>query len=293
MASMREVELSAGPIRYRESGEGPPIVFVHGLLVDGELWRNVTPGLEDRFRCIVPDWPLGSHTLPMREDADMSPRGVARLIGDFLEALDLRDVTLVGNDTGGALSQLLVTERPERVGRLVLTPCDAFDNFPPRMFRPLLMAARVPGAPAAILQLGRLHAIRRLPNFFGWLIKHGVPKDVSAAWVEPGRRNPAIRRDVTRFLRAIDPKETVAVAERLHTFDRPVLLAWPPEDRFFPFEHARRLAELFPDARVEEVPDSYSFVSEDQPERLAALIREFAEPAPEPAPERERSASST
>jgi pimeloyl-ACP methyl ester carboxylesterase len=278
MASMREVDLSAGPIRYRESGEGPPIVFVHGLLVDGELWRKVTPLLEDRFRCIVPDWPLGSHTLPMREHADMTPRGVARLIGELLEALDLRDVTLVGSDTGGALSQLLVTERPERVGRLVLAPCDAFDNFPPRMFRPLLFAARIPGVPAAIFQLARIHAIRRLPNFFGWLMKHGVPKETSARWAEAGRRNPAIRRDLKRFLLAVDPKDTVAAAERLQRFERPVLLAWATEDRFFPFEHARRLAEIFPDARVEEVRNSYSFVSEDQPERLAALIGEFAAP---------------
>jgi pimeloyl-ACP methyl ester carboxylesterase len=212
----------------------------------------------------------------MREGADLTPRGVARLIAEFLEALDLSDVTLVGNDTGGALSQLLVTERPERVGRLVLTPCDAFDNFPPRMFRPLLVLAKVPGAPVAVAQLGRFHAIRRLPNFFGWLMKHGVPKDVSAQWLEPARRNPAIRRDLAAFLKAIDPKDTQAAAERLHTFDRPVLLAWAPEDRFFPFEHARRLAELFPDARVEEIPDSYSFVSEDQPERVAQLIAEFA-----------------
>src|SRR5438067_10066623 len=124
---MKQLELSPGTVRYRDSGEGPPIVFVHGVLVDGTLWRNVTPPLEGRFRCIVPDWPLGSHTLPMKPEADITPRGVSRLIGELLEALDLSGATLVANDTGGALTQMLAVERPERIARIVLTPCDCFD----------------------------------------------------------------------------------------------------------------------------------------------------------------------
>ena len=129
MESGHELELPQGQIRYRDSGAGRPLVFVHGLLVDGLLWRKVTPLLDGEFRCIAPDWPLGSHRVALAPSADRSPHGMARLIADFLEKLELEDVTLVANDTGGAIAQLLVTERPERIGRLVLTPCDCYENF--------------------------------------------------------------------------------------------------------------------------------------------------------------------
>jgi len=273
---MKQLELSAGTVRYRDSGEGPPIVFVHGVLVDGTLWRNVTPPLEGRFRCVVPDWPLGSHTLPMKPEADITPRGVARLIGELLEALDLSGATLVANDTGGALTQMLAVERPERIGRIVLTPCDCFDNFFPPLFKPLQYAARVPGALNGLIQPLRIRPLRRLPMAFGRLTKRPVPAEVGDGWLRPFLSSREIRRDTARFLRAIDAKDTLEAAERLSSFDRPVLLAWASEDRVFPLEHARRLAEILPDARIAEIPDSYSFVPEDQPERLAELILEFA-----------------
>jgi pimeloyl-ACP methyl ester carboxylesterase len=274
---MHEIELSAGAIRYRDSGEGPPLVFVHGLLVDGTLWRKVVPQLEDRFRCIVPDWPLGSHTIPMKPSADLTPPAIAQLFAEFLDKLDLRDVTLVANDTGGALTQMLIASgRTERIGRVVLTPCDAFDNFLPPMFRPLQVLARVPGAVYAVAQSLRPPALRRLPMAFGWLTKRPVPNDVTSAWLRPVQTDKGVRRDVARLLKGIDKRYTLEAAEKLRGFDRPVLLAWAPEDRFFPLEHARRLAEILPDARVEEVPDSYTFVSEDQPEVVARLVGEFA-----------------
>ena len=273
---MNEIELSAGHIRYRDTGSGPTIVFIHGVLVNGTLWRKVVPELEDRFRCIVPDLPLGSHTIPMKPSADLSPPGVARLIGEFIEELDLRDVTLVANDTGGALTQILMAEKPERVARVVLTPCDAFDNFLPPMFRPLQWLARVPGAVYPIAQSLRLPAARRLPLAFGWLTKRRIPNDVTAEWLRPGQTDKGIRRDIASLLKQIKPRYTNEAAERLGAFDRPVLLAWAPEDRFFPFEHARRLADILPDARIEEIDDSYTFVSEDQPQRVAQLVGDFA-----------------
>jgi pimeloyl-ACP methyl ester carboxylesterase len=275
MDATREITLSAGTIRYRDDGEGPPVVFVHGLLVNGSLWRRVTPLLTGDARCIVPDWPLGSHTVAMRPDADVTPHGVADLIAEFLEALDLRDVTLVGNDTGGALCQLVVTRRPERVGRLVLTPCDAFENFPPKMFRPMAAAAAAPGGLLALLAPMRMRSARRAPIAYGWLSKRAVPDEVTDGWVGPPLSDEGVRRDCARFLRALDPEITLDAAERLHTFGGPVLLAWAREDRFFPLDHAYRLSKLFPNARLVEVEDSRTFVSEDQPERLAELIREF------------------
>ena len=269
---MPEIALPQGTVRYRDDGAGPPLVFVHGLLVDGRLWEPVADRL-DGFRRIVPDLPLGSHRVPM-PDADLSPTGLAQLVADFLGALDLEDVTLVGNDTGGAICQLVVTRHPKRVGRLVLTNCDAFDNFPPLMFRPLVLAARA-HLLTAQLQLVRLRAARRLPFAFGWLGKR-IPDELLAAWVEPFLSDRGIRRDARRVAAALDRRLLLDTAARLREFDRPVLIAWAPEDRFFPLDHARRLAAIFPDARLVEVPDSRAFISLDQPERLAALIREHA-----------------
>jgi pimeloyl-ACP methyl ester carboxylesterase len=275
---MRELHLPQGTIHVRDTGNptGPVVVFVHGLLVDGTLWRKVVPRLEDRFRCIWPDWPLGSHRTPMAPAADLSPRGVAHLIADALEALDLHDVTLVGNDTGGAICQLVVTERPQRVGRLVLTDCDAFDNFLPPLFRPLQLLARIPGALTAVIQPLRVRALRRLPIAYGLVTKRRVDHAVTDAWLRPFLTQRGVRRDTAKLLRGISRRDTLAAAERLGAFDRPALLAWASEDRAFPIAHAHRLAAILPQGRVEEIADSLTFVSEDQPERLAELIAGLA-----------------
>ncbi|MDQ3935140.1 MAG: alpha/beta hydrolase [Actinomycetota bacterium] len=274
--SIKHVDLSAGRIRYRDVGEGPPVVFVHGVLVNGTLWRNVVPELEGEFRCIAPDWPLGSHTIPMKPDADLTPTGLADLIAEFLDSLDLRDVTLVGNDTGGALTQVVATRRPERIGRVVLTPCDAFDNFLPPMFKGLQLLARVPPLLTLFVQPLRLRPLRRLPIAFGWLTKRAIPAEVETEYARPFFGKREVRRDTCKVLRGIDTRYTQEAAEKLRSFDKPVLLAWATEDKVFPLEHAKRLAELIPDSRVVEIPDSYSFVPEDQPKRTAEAIAEFA-----------------
>jgi pimeloyl-ACP methyl ester carboxylesterase len=270
------VELSTGRIHYRDVGEGQPVVFVHGLLVNGLLWRGVSSALESRFRCIAPDWPLGSHSEALAEHADCSPRGVARLIAEFLEALSLDDVTLVANDTGGAIAQLLVTERPERIGRLVLTNCDAYENFLPPAFRPLQWAARIPGLLTGAFQAMRIPALRRSPLGFGMLTRRPIPDWVLEAWVRPYLSDADVRRDTLRFLRAIDSKDTLDAAKRLHAFEGPALLAWAPGDRFFKIDFARRLVKEFANGRLEEIEDAYTFVPEDQPQRLAELIADFA-----------------
>jgi pimeloyl-ACP methyl ester carboxylesterase len=266
---VHEVELTAGTIRYRDAGTGPTVVFVHGALVDGRLWDPVIQRLERR--CVVPDLPLGAHRVAMRPDADLTPAGLADLIAELLEKLDLRDVTLVGNDTGGALCQFVVTRHPERIARLVLTNCDAFDNFPPAMFRPLGALARARLLSAALQPL-RLRPLRRLPFAFGWLTKRRLPDELLDAWVEPFLTDAGVRRDARRFLLAIDREALLDNTALLHDFDRPVLIAWAPEDRFFPLEHGRRLAAVFPNAELVEIPDSRTFVSLDQPDRLAELI---------------------
>jgi pimeloyl-ACP methyl ester carboxylesterase len=273
---MNEVKLPHGTIRYRESGDGPPIVFVHGLLVDGRLWRKVTPLLDDRFRCIVPDLPLGSHHEPMSADADLTPPGLARIVAGFMEALGLEDVTLVANDTGGAISQITAAHHPERIGRLILTNCDAFENFLPPAFRPMQWAARVPGGLTGMMAGMRFEALRRLPNAYGRLIKRDFAGAPTREWVDPYLTDKDIRRDTTKVLKGIDPKYTFEAAERLREFDRPALLAWAVEDRFFKLSFAERLADTIRGAKLERIEDSYTFVSEDQPERLAELIGAFA-----------------
>ncbi|MGI8579921.1 MAG: alpha/beta fold hydrolase [Solirubrobacteraceae bacterium] len=279
-APLHRVDLQQGAVEYRDSGSGPVLLFVHGLLVNGTLWRKVIAPLEGEFRCIAPDLPLGSHRVPMRAGADLTPHGLARLISDFMDALELEDVTLVGNDTGGALCQLVATRHPERLARLVLTPCDAYENFLPPAFRPLQWIARVPGGVTAMVQPMRLDVLQRSPLAFGLLTKRPIESSVREGWVRPAIGSPEIRRDVTKVLKGIAPHYTLTAAERLGDFDRPTLLAWAPEDKFFKFSYAERLAAAIPDARLERIEDSGTFVSEDQPERVAELIADFArEPA--------------
>jgi pimeloyl-ACP methyl ester carboxylesterase len=271
----REVTLAQGTIRYRDLGAGEPVVLVHGLLTNGELWREVAPRLAADFRVIVPDWPLGSQELPLAPDADLSPPSLARLIADFIAALDLERVTLVGNDTGGALCQLVAVNHPERIGRLVLTPCDAFEHFPPPAFAPLVSAAKVPGSVFAILQSMRAPAARRLPMAYGWLMKR-YDSELTASWIAPALASKELRAQIAAILKGFSPRHTLGAAERFGEFDKPVLIAWAPEDRFFKLADAERLRAAFPHARLERIEESYTFVMLDQPERTVQLIAEFA-----------------
>jgi pimeloyl-ACP methyl ester carboxylesterase len=275
---LKQIRVPQGTIRYRDTGAGDPIVFVHGLLVNGALWRKVTPPLEGGHRCIVPDLPLGSHRIPMAAEADLSPPGVARLVSDFLDALELDGVTLVGNDTGGAICQLVAAHHAERVGRLVLTPCDAYENFLPPAFRPLQYGARVPGLITALVQGARIGAIRRGPLGFGMLIKRRpIDDEALRGYLTPFLADRRVRRDALKVLRGISNRQTIEAAERLREFDRPTLIAWAPEDRFFKLRFAERLASDIPNARLVRIEDSLTFVPEDQPEQLAEAIAGFIE----------------
>jgi pimeloyl-ACP methyl ester carboxylesterase len=269
----RSVALTGGTVRYRETGEGPPVVFVHGVLANADLWRNVVSTVSTRFRCIAPDWPLGAHTVPV-PGADLTPPGVARLIAEFLAALDLSDVTIVANDTGGAITQLLMLNHPERIGRVVLTPSDCYDRFFPPPFNSLGAMTRVPGMTALIARLMNLRALRRLPIVFGLVTKRPIPDDIADSYLGH-LRDPLVRRDLVRFVRAVNSRYTQEAAARLGEFTKPVLLAWATEDRLFPLSYAHRLAEALPDARLAEIGDSYTFVPEDQPAKLAELITSF------------------
>jgi pimeloyl-ACP methyl ester carboxylesterase len=272
----RTLDLGGGRrIRAHVTGEGPPIVFVHGLLVNANLWRKVVPRLDGFTRATL-DLPLGSHVEPMPKEADLRAPALAGMIADAIEALDLTDVTVVGNDTGGALTQLVAVRRPERIGALVLTSCDAFDNFPPRFFRVVLGPARIPGAIPSLFGGLRLRRLRRLPIAFGWLTNEPPEPEADDSYVLPVLSRGEIRRDVRKVLRGLDPADTLDAAAKLTGWDKPALIAWSREDRFFPPDHAERLAKLIPGARLEWIEGARTFSPEDRPERLAELIGGFA-----------------
>jgi pimeloyl-ACP methyl ester carboxylesterase len=278
LGERRELELASGRLVAFEAGSGPPIVFVHGLLVNSNLWRKPIARLRDRFRCVALDLPLGSHLVPAGASADLGPLGLAGIIADAIEALGLEDVTLVGNDTGGALCQLVVTRRPARIGRLVLTSCDYRDNFPPAMFAYFKPAARVPGAMRALMMPMRLSAPRRLPFAFGWLVKRPIDREAEDSYVLPLLEIPGVAGDLRRVIRGLDRRFTNEAADRLGEFPGPALIAWSREDRFFKPEHAERLARDLRDARLEWIDDSRSFSPEDRPDRVAELLAGFAGP---------------
>ncbi|MBS1881219.1 MAG: alpha/beta hydrolase [Actinobacteria bacterium] len=277
MHEKHEIELSAGRIRYRDAGTGPALVFVHGYLVDGRLWDGVVDALADRFRCIAPDLPFGAHRLPMKPDADLSPAGLAGLLAELIERLELDHVTVVGNDSGGAVSQVLVSRRPQRIARLVLTNCDTHENFPPGIFKALPPLAKLPGGTWLLLQPFRIGALTRLA--FAPFSQAGVPAADVAAWSEGALADAGIRHDLGKVTAGMDKRYTLAAAAALQGSPLPILLAWAPGDRFFPMRYPQRLAAAAGNARIVEITGAKTFVPLDQPARLATEIAQFAETA--------------
>jgi pimeloyl-ACP methyl ester carboxylesterase len=275
LGERRTVEVPAGTIEYRERGSGPPIVFVHGIVVNGDLWRGVAPELAAGHRCIVPDLPLGSHSHALRDGTDMSLPGLAAIVDDFLKALGLEDVTIVANDTGGALATWMAARRPERIGRLVLTSCDAFDNFLPPVLRYLQLVGRLRPLVWSAAWSMRFKFVQRMPIAFGWTTRRPIEKTIMESYVGPIRRDAGVRHDFQRLALAVDSRYTIEAAEALPSFDKPAVVIWAAEDKLFPLEHGRRLAELLPQGRLETIQDSRTFIPEDQPRRLAELVREF------------------
>jgi pimeloyl-ACP methyl ester carboxylesterase len=269
----KEIDLPAGRVRYREAGEGKAIVFVHGYLVDGRLWDGVVDRLGDRFRCIAPDWPMGAQQIAMNRDADLSPPGVAAIIASLLDALELDDVTIVGNDSGGAMSQVLVTRHPERIGRLVLTNCDTHENFPPGIFKAMPPLAKLPGGMTMLSLPFRAGALSRLA--FKPFAKTPIPAELVASWMAPGLTDRAIRDDLRKVTVGMHKRYTLEAARKLRDSELPILLTWAPGDKFFPIRYAERLAAEAGNARIVEIPDAKTFVALDQPQRLADEIERF------------------
>lgn len=273
------VALPDGPVRVYRRGSGPTIVFIHGMSVNAVAWRKVVPLLCDTFHCVTADWPFGAHQLAMSPAADLSAPGIADIVAATITALGLTDVTLVGNDGGGLLAQLVITRHPERIQRLVLTNCDAYENFPPPEFAYLCRLSRLPVPPRLVQTLLRTKVaakiVARSRRGFAGLSTAPVDSHLVDHYLHGLRETAGIFTDFMKFLRSVDATQAMAAAERFGEVTQPVLIAWAPTDRFFPVHYAHRLAADFPDARLRLIDDSSTWVAEDQPVQLAELIREF------------------
>jgi pimeloyl-ACP methyl ester carboxylesterase len=272
---MPSIDVAAGTIEYEDTGgDGPVVVLCGGLAIGSSLWDGVVAALGEDVRCVVPTLPWGAHRIPMRPDADLTMRGHARILGDFIAALDLRDVTLVENDT--AMAQVLCAAGGDRVARLVITSCEAFDNYPPGLpGKAIALAAKLPGGLYLALQQLRLHWFRRSPLGFGWMAKRPIPHAELDRWLQPLLTQREIRRDLRKYVGSLDRGVLIEAADGLRSFDRPALVVWASEDRVMPPEHGRRLAELLPQGRLVELDDSYTLLPLDQPDALAAQIAVF------------------
>ncbi len=273
---MPVVEIAAGRVHYVEEGQGPPVVLLHGVLMNHTQWDRVLPLLPEGFRYIRPALPLGAHPEPMRPDADLSMRGLNQVIADFLEALDLREVTLVHTDWGGGLF-LTAYGLDERVSRLIVMPCEAFDNFPPGLpGKMTVIAVYAPGGLALALRQLRIAPLRRLPMMLGWMARRPLPDDLVHGWTEPGLRDPKIRRDLRKYGKSLPPRaELIAATEALRDFAGQALVLWSSAGKVMPREHGSRLAGLLPEGRLREIDDAYVLSMIDQPVAVAGAMSEF------------------
>jgi pimeloyl-ACP methyl ester carboxylesterase len=278
---MPTVELSLGTVSYEDTGSGPVVLLLHGLVQSATVWREVAADLAADHRVVIPTLPYGSHTIPLRPDADLTPHSTALLIGEFADALDLpHDTVFVENDAGRL--QQLAAERPDRVGRMVIAGCEAFDNYPPKAGGTLMAAAaKIPGGIRCLALALTPRPMRRVPGTgFAVMTVKGVPHELTDGWLEPLRTDARVRADLVRYLRATRRTEMLEAAGRLADFHGPALVVWGKQDKMMPPQHGRRLAELIPGAELLELDDCGTLIPFDRPRALAEAVRRFAAERP-------------
>lgn len=273
---MPAVDVSAGRIHYVERGDGPPVIMLHGLLMNHTQWDKVIDLLPDGFRYVLPDLPLGAHAAPMRAGADLTMHGMNHLVADFLAALDLREVTLVHSDWGGGLF-LTAYGLDERVGRLIVLPCEAFENFPPGLPGKIAaLAARIPGGIVLALRQLRIGWLRGLPLLMGHMARTPLPNDLVRGWTEPGLREKGIRRDLRKYAtQHLVKADLIANTEALRHFSGDALVLWSSAGKVMPRDHGKQLAELLPNGRLVEIDDAYVLSMLDQPAVVAKELTAF------------------
>jgi pimeloyl-ACP methyl ester carboxylesterase len=266
-------------IEYTDTGAGSPLVFVHGAYVTGALWDEAIARLSENHRCIAPTWPFGAQRRPVGADIDLGVVAAGRRIIGLLEQLDLRDVTLVANDSGGGivLSALGIPGLNwSRVSRLVFTNCDSFEHFPPKSFAPLVKLCRF-STDAGALALRALASPPGLAFFKRAVTKHGIAKDRDSAIFGGFLCSADVRREAVRFSAALNPRHTKAAESAIGKWSKPVLVVWGTQDKLFPVSHAERLVEAFPDASLRLVEGSSTYVMLDRPAETAAAIAAFVD----------------
>ena len=265
-----------GPIRTWEQGpheDKTPLVFLQGFMAGPDAWADTITGLTVNRRCITVDWPFGAHGRPLHETADTSPPGVARLVIEVLDGLGIERAILIGNDSGGVIAQLVVASHPQRVAGLVLVSCDAFEVFPPGLYRYLFRLALLPGVVSVLARIMSVPAFAKSRFGYGAVVSHRPERALH--WVKPLAANPAIRRDLAKLMLGSSNDQTLSAAQQFANYHGPVLVVWAERDRLFPHSLGHRLAQAFPRGRFEVVADSATFVPLDQPHRLAALLNNF------------------
>jgi pimeloyl-ACP methyl ester carboxylesterase len=275
----KTLQTRLGPVAWRSSGHGPTLVFFAGALANGDLWRDAIAALEDHYRCITVDLPLGAHPWPLSPGADRSATSLARLLLDCLDLLDVDDATVVANDTAGGLLLLsLATSHPAlgRIGRLVLTNCESYDQFPPDKLRTAsAMCRALPRLSRAAL---RLAARRRNVSS---VTANGLDPERAESFFGPARRDPRVAGDLVAAMAGFRPQLLIDAAAVIPRFSRPVLLIWGDSCGFFPMAHAQRLASDFPHATLVPVPGAKAWVPVDNPAAVADAIGHFV-PTPVP-----------